>query len=304
MSNKTVLLTGATGFLGKYIQSRLTMLGFKVITLGRTSCEINCDLATETPKLPSNIDFVVHAAGKAHSVPKTQKEGEAFYEVNYKGTINLLDALKASNSPLKSVIFISSVAVYGQFEGSLIDEEFPLNARDPYGKSKILAEQCIESFGLEQKVNTCILRLPLIAGHIAPGNLGSMIKAIKKGWYLSIGNANVKKSIVLAEDVAEIIPTLFEKTGTYNLTDGYHPTFSELEISIASGLGKRKPIKIPQTLANLMAKTGDWVGKKSPINTLKLKKIQSELTFSDSKSRAEIGWNPKKVIANIDRILQ
>jgi hypothetical protein len=53
-----------------------------------------------------------------------------------------------------------------------------------------------------------------------------------------------------------------------------------------------------------MAKTGDWVGKKSPINTLKLKKIQSELTFSDSKSRAEIGWNPKKVIANIDRILQ
>lgn len=304
MKNKTVLLTGSSGFLGKYIQTYLSKAGLTVITLGRNTCDIGCDLAIEVPELPANIDYVVHAAGKAHSVPKTIEEGEVFYEVNYKGTVHLLKALKASKSLVKSIIFISSVAVYGCFEGSLIDEKFSLNAKDPYGKSKILAEQSIETYGLEEEIYTCILRLPLIAGHIAPGNLGSMIKAIKKGWYLSIGKADVKKSVVLAEDVAEIIPNLFEMKGIYNLTDGCHPTFSELENSIATSLGKRNPLKIPQTLANLMAKTGDFVGKKSPINTLKLQKIQSELTFSDLKAKTEIGWNPKKVVDNIDRILQ
>jgi len=304
LKTNTILLTGASGFLGKYIHAKLSKSGFTIITLGRNACDIGCDLAVEIPELPSTIDYVVHAAGKAHSVPKTQKEGEAFYEVNYKGTVHLLNAIKASKSPVKSIIFISSVAVYGRFEGSLIDEEFPLNANDPYGKSKILAEQCIETYGLEEKINTCILRLPLIAGHIAPGNLGSMIKAIKKGWYLSIGKADVKKSVVLAEDVAEVIPKLFEVTGIYNLTDGWHPTFRELEKSIATSLDKRNPLRIPQTFATLMAKTGDLLGKKSPINSLKLKKIQSELTFSDLKGRTEIGWNPKKVVDNIDRILQ
>ena len=294
--NKSILLTGSSGFLGTYIKSELEKQDFNIITLGRKNSNIEFDLSKGIPNIPKGIDFVIHAAGKAHSLPKTEKEKALFYETNYNGTLNLLDGIKHSGTEIKSIIFISSVSVYGLNEGETIDESYPLLATDPYGKSKIMAEEAITQYCKTNPINCSILRLPLIAGKNPPGNLGAMIRALKKGMYLSIGNAEAKKSMVLAEDVASLIPELFNKSGIYNLTDGYHPSFKELETSISFHLNKRKPLKINQSLANLMAKTGNLLGKKSPFNTKKLKKIQSTLTFSDEKARKELGWNPKSVI--------
>jgi len=302
-SKKTVLLTGSSGFLGHYIKHEFEKPDYNLITLGRKNCDIIMDLSKGVPNLPENIDFVIHAAGKAHMVPKSEAEVLSFFETNDKGTLNLLEAIKSSQANVKSIIFISSVAVYGMSQGVEISEDDQLLATDPYGKSKILAEIAIKKFCEEQDIQCCILRLPLIAGKNAPGNLGAMIKAITEGWYVSIGNANVKKSIVMAEDIAKLIPFLFDKSGTYNLTDGYHPTFRELEDSIAKALAKKSPVKIPQTIATVIAKAGDIIGKKFPINSLKLKKIQSELTFSDKKARKELGWKPSKVLDKIPYIV-
>jgi len=294
--NKSIILTGSSGFLGAYIKSELEKQDFNIITLGRKDCDIDFDLSKGIPNIPKGIDFVIHAAGKAHSLPKTEKEKALFFQTNYNGTLNLLDGIKHSGSEIKSIIFISSVSVYGINEGENIDESYPLLATDPYGKSKIMAEAAITQYCKTDSINNSILRLPLIAGKNPPGNLGAMIRALKKGMYLSIGNAEAKKSMVLAEDVASLIPELFNKSGIYNLTDGYHPSFKELETSISFHLNKRNPLKINQSLANLMAKTGNLLGKKSPFNTKKLKKIQSTLTFSDEKARKELGWKPHSVI--------
>lgn len=295
-SNQTILLTGSTGFLGTYIKSELDQIRFKIVTLGRKNSDIVHDLSLGVPKLTKDIDYIIHAAGKAHSVPKTEKEASEFFETNHYGTLNLLEGIKQSGSNIKSIIFISSVAIYGLNEGLNIDETSPLIATDPYGKSKIMAEFAIANYCNANQLNYCFLRLPLIAGENPPGNLGSMLRAIKKGWYLSIGNADAKKSVVLAKDVASLIPNLFDKSGIYNLTDGYHPTFGELETSIAVYFSKRSPLRIPQVLANLLAKTGDVLGRKSPFNSNKLRKIQSTLTFSDEKARKELNWQSNSVI--------
>jgi len=303
-SNNTVLLTGAAGFLGSELKTCLTKNGYRVITLGRKNAEIICDLGKSIPLIPSNIDYVIHAAGKAHIVPKTEQEGADFFTVNVKGTENLLAGISQSQSKLKSFVFISSVAVYGVSQGIEIDENKALLAEDPYGKSKIEAEGIIDQYCDEKNILCTILRLPLIAGANPPGNLGAMISAIKKGFYFSFGNGMVKKSMVLAKDVAEFMPTFFKSNGIYNLTDGYHPTFNELETAISKGLGKTGKIKkIPGIAAKLMAKCGDILGKKAPINSLKLKKMQSELTFSDQKARTELNWSPYEVIKCIDSMV-
>lgn len=302
-SDKTILLTGASGFLGNYIKSELAKCGFKIITIGRSENNIVHDFNEGIPIINEKIDYLVHAGGKAHTVPKSQKEKDSFFEINHNGTMNLLEGIKKSGSAVKSIVFISSVAVYGLTEGKNIEESYPLNGSDPYGRSKVLTEKLIEEFCTSHNINYCILRLPLVAGKNPPGNLGSMIKTLKKGTYLSIGKANVKKSVVMAEDVAKLIPELFNKSGIYNLTDGYHPTFDELEKSIALAINKKKPLKINQSLAWALAKTGDLLGNKSPINSKKLKKIRSELTFSDKKAILELGWKPIKVIDNIDKIV-
>lgn len=142
-----------------------------------------------------------------------------------------------------------------------------------------------------------------MAGENPPGNLGAMIEGIQKGYYFNIAGGTAKKSMVLATDVAKTILKVSAIGGIYNLTDGHHPSFAELSNSIAQQLDKPKPFNMPLWLARLIAKFGDVLGNKAPLNSDKLKKITSDLTFDDSKARNAFGWSPKKVIDGF-RVLQ
>jgi nucleoside-diphosphate-sugar epimerase len=289
-----ILLTGANGFLGRKIQHCLNS-SVELITISRSNSRINCDICNFIPVLPK-VSIVIHAAGKAHIVPKTSLEKQAFFDVNFKGTQNLLQGLEESQSLPKAFIFISSVAVYGKENGISITENTPLLAKDPYGLSKIQGEQLVLDWCKNHKVICTILRLPLLAGQNPPGNLGAMIKSIQKGYYFNIAGGTAKKSMVLAEDVARSILKVAEIGGIYNLTDGYHPSFQELSKHISIQLGKGKPLNMPLWLARIIAKFGDLLGSKAPLNSNKLKKITSDLTFDDSKARETFGWDPTPVL--------
>jgi nucleoside-diphosphate-sugar epimerase len=292
-----VLLTGASGFLGKIILENLTSKVDNLKTIGRSSNnDFLCDLSIQSPLLSlDNLKLIIHAAGKAHIVPKTESDKQQFYNVNVVGTKNLLEGLTKSGIP-KHFVFISSVSVYGKDFGSAIDENSPLLAKEPYGLSKIQAEQLVLDWCKMHNVICSILRLPLLVGSNAPGNLGSMINAINRGYYFNIAGGKSKKSMLLAEDLPKFILNVAEIGGIYNLTDGYNPSFEELSYHISFQLGKRKPINMPLWLARIIAKFGDLLGSKAPINTYKLKKITSDLTFDDNKARAAFGWDPKAVL--------
>ena len=125
-----------------------------------------------------------------------------------------------------------------------------------------------------------------------------MIKGIKTGKYLSIAEGKAKKSVLMVQDIANLVPLLVEKGGVYNVCDTYHPTFRELETIICNQLNKKIPLSIPYWLANGMAKMGDMIGEKAPINSLKLRKITESLTFSNEKAVRELGWKPLNVLDN------
>jgi nucleoside-diphosphate-sugar epimerase len=288
-----VLLTGANGFLGKNLRQGL--LEHDITTLGRSNSDVNVDLSTTEPAFNRKFDLVIHAAGQAHLVPKVTREINHFYNVNFTGTLNLLNGLEQSGIP-RYFVFISSVSVYGLEAGSDINEETPLSASDPYGKSKIEAENYIKDWCSRNDIIFTILRLPLIAGPNPPGNLGSMIKGLRNGFYFNIDGGKSKKSIVLASDVARFLIPVAKVGGIYNLTDGVHPSFKELSELIALQIGKTKVLNIPIFVAIVMAKLGDIIGRKAPINSNKLKKITSTLTFSDTKARSSFGWSPTPVL--------
>ncbi len=292
-----LLFTGGTGFLGKNV---MPLLGqqYEVTTCGITPDDmLKANLAKEVPELPEKFDVVLHACGKAHVVPKTKAEKQAFYDVNYTGTIHLCDALEKAGIP-KALVFISTVAVYGCEFGEMITEEHPLNGDSPYAKSKIMAEHYLIDWCAKNGVVLGILRPSLLAGRRAPGNLGAMVDGIKKGFYLNIAGGKVKKSILMAEDIAYLLPLLEEKGGIYNVCDSYQPTFGEISVSVAKQLGKHKPMNIPYWVAWCMAKVGDLLGTKAPINSYKLEKMTKSLTFSNEKARRELGWEPMDVLSN------
>jgi nucleoside-diphosphate-sugar epimerase len=290
-----ILLTGSSGFLGKHIHRSFTNK-YTTITLNRSLADINVDLSKNTPVISTCCQLVIHAAAKAHFVPKTLTEIQEFFLVNVNGTQNLLRGLEKAPQLPSYFVFISSVSVYGVETGSLIAEDAPLLAKDPYGRSKIKAEKIVEEWCAKNNVVCTILRLPLLAGQNPPGNLGAMIKGIRKGYYFNIAEGKAKKSMVLAEDIANIIPIVSKIGGTYNLTDRYHPSFHELSDHITKQLHVRKPANIPLGMAKLIALIGDLLGNMAPINSKKLMKIISNLTFDDTKAVKIFDWKPTPVL--------
>lgn len=292
-----LLFTGGTGFLGKNVMP-LLQEQYDVTTCGITPDDmIQANLAKMVPELLEQYDIVLHAAGKAHVVPKTEEEKQLFFDINYQGTVNLCKALEHVGVP-KALVFISTVAVYGCEYGELITEDHPLNGDTTYAKSKIMAEEYLTKWCSEHGVTLGILRPSLLAGKNAPGNLGAMVNGVRKGFYMNIAGGKVTKSVLMAEDIARLLPLVAEKGGVYNVCDTRQPSFGELSVSVARQLGKRKPISIPYWMAWCMAKVGDLLGSKAPINSYKLEKMTRSLTFSNKKARKELGWEPLDVLEN------
>jgi nucleoside-diphosphate-sugar epimerase len=292
-----LLFTGGTGFLGHHAMPILSR-SYEVTTCGISSEDmVKANLAQFVPDLPSHYDVVLHACGKAHVVPRIPEEVQAFYDVNFTGSKNLCAALEKVGVP-RALIFISTVAVYGCEFGDLITEEHPLEGDTPYAKSKRMAEQFLTEWCCQHQVVLTILRPSLLAGKNAPGNLGAMVKGIQKGYYMNIAGGKVKKSILMAEDIANLVPKVADRGGVYNVCDTFQPTFGQLADSVARQLGKRKPLNLPYRLAWMMAKVGDMMGRKAPFNSYTLDKMTKSLTFSNDKIRKELGWEPLDVLTH------
>ena len=295
---KKLLFTGGTGFVGRNIKPLLDKT-YEVTTIGIMDADmIKANFVTDIPNLPERYDVVLHAAGKAHVYPKTEAEKKAFYDVNLTGTIHLCEALEKTGVP-NAFIFISTLSVYGgEVFGNMDSEDSkPLIGDTPYADSKIKAEEYLTNWCKEHNVILGILRPSLLAGKGAPGNLGAMVNGIRTGAYLSIAGGKARKSVLMVDDIAHLVPLVAEKGGVYNVCDDHNPSFGELESSIAKQLGKRKPINIPYWMAKCLALIGD-VFSFFPLNSNRLKKIITSDTWSNEKAKRELGWRPMDVLEN------
>jgi len=288
------LITGTSGFLGGILKDAFT--GQEVLGLARSGADIPCDLAAAVPQLPADIEYVIHAAGKAHTVPKSQEEIDAFFKVNLTGTVNLTKGLNLQT--LKGFMFISTVAVYGEDVPLQTDESAPLLGESPYALSKIQAEAYLQEWAKTNAVPLLIVRLPLISGANPPGNLKKMIDGLRTGKYLSIDNGRAKRSIVSAYDVAEFLKSSLGKEGIFNLTDQRDPSFKEIEDHICQLIKSKPPKNISFKIAKVLGSLGDIL-KFVPVNSSTIKKMSSDLTFSSEKATKKLNWEPSNAVKAI-----
>lgn len=292
-----MLFTGASGFLGHNVLPILKEQ-YDITTLGITDQDnIKANFAYEIPTLDKKYDVVLHAAGKAHVYPKNHKEIQEFYDVNYQGTVNLCKSLENIGLP-KSFIFISTLDVYGSAVGEGIDETYPKKPTTHYALSKLQAEEFITEWAEKNGVILGILRPSLMTGPNPPGNLKAMIKGIRVGYYVNIAGGHTRKSLMMIQDIANIVPKIENVGGTYNVCDNRHPSFYELSACISTQLGKRhNPLSIPYWMALCLAKVGDLVGC-LPIDSQRLKQLTKSNTYSNEKAKKTLGWEPLDVIKN------
>jgi nucleoside-diphosphate-sugar epimerase len=308
----TCLVTGGSGFVGRRVARFLADLGREVTVLDRSPAEGHPTVLADLGRTPIDLrregfEHVYHVAGLAHLVPRTEEERRRFTTVNVEGTRGLLDGLERCAERPRTFVLVSTVAVYGVEAGELLDEATPRRAEDPNGLTKRQAEDLVLEWGERHGVRTAVLRLPLVWGPGAPGNLRRMVRAIAAGRYLGVGGGEARRSLVRLVDVVEALPRAEEGGGVFHLTDGHHPSFAELEAALAAAVGRRRPWRLPLLLARAAAGVGDAIEaltrRRVPFDRRALSKMTSTLTFSDERARRVLSWRPTRVLDSIADML-
>jgi nucleoside-diphosphate-sugar epimerase len=307
-----ILLTGATGFIGSNLLSSLPEKDYKIYALIRNPSKLSIpansnveiikgDLQDSDLKIPE-VDYVYHVAGLTKA--RYYKE---FYNVNYSGTINLIKLIKKQKNPVRSFIYLSSLAINGDPEEKVITNESKNTPMTHYAKSKLLAEEHV----LEHKndFNVVVVRPTAVYG---PGEkeMYNYFKLLKKG-YAPVLNDKGIFSFIYVTDLVNILLTLLKKeikSGEILLaSDGNSYTWYDV-ISIASKkLGVQpKTFKIPKIAVYLAAASSTFLNlfKKNPsILTIdKLKEIFKISWFCDITHLKKItGYTP---VYNLDRGLE
>jgi nucleoside-diphosphate-sugar epimerase len=217
-----VLVTGASGFVGKAVVERLSADNFEIYVLlnSRTSDKnhtkdlgdsriIYADITDygNVEKLfgVGKMDAVIHCAGLAHQFGDTAES--AFWKVNVEGTGNV--AKLAVRLQARRFILISSVAVYGKAvsekssdEAEPVTEDWDCQPDDFYSRSKLASERVAKAICSENKIELTILRPSTVIGENDRGNVARLIKMIDQGRFFWIGSGKNLKSLVYKEDVA------------------------------------------------------------------------------------------------------
>jgi nucleoside-diphosphate-sugar epimerase len=282
-NNFSILLSGASGFVGKNLTYFLLKYNYVLHVLSRK------DLDSINSIFFSSSDALIHLAGKAHDLLNL-KGFEEYYLANTQLTKNLYDAFLKSD--VKVFLFISSIkAVSDRSEHSLHEGHVP-NPKTHYGKSKLLAEQYILSKPIPAGKRVYILRPCMIHGNGNKGNLNLLYKVIVSRIPWPLGSFENKRSFCSIDNLLFIIKELIERediaSGVYNIADDDSLSTNEV-ISILAKSQNRTPIiwKLPKKVINLIAKVGDVLNL--PLNSERLTKLTESYVVNNNKIKSAIG---------------
>jgi nucleoside-diphosphate-sugar epimerase len=314
LNNCHVLITGGTGFIGRYLITELLRQGAKVRILSRSTPAtwakeiewVQGDLTVPNTVIGacSDIDLVFHLASSAHIFETNDKTNTSHFQITEQGTDVLLQEMKRAN--VKRMIFISSVKAMGEGCDRCLDETSPTQPTSNYGRAKLHAEQLVLETGQRNNLHVTILRLPMVYGIGNKGNLPRMIHAIRVGIFPPLPQINNRRSMIHVKDVVQAM--LLAATGCqtsgriYIVTDGEVYSTTDIERLIRTQLGKTTPnFTVSIRLLNLVAKLGDkfWtLGINFPITSEKLNKLVGSACYSHALIQQELKFKPKFTIQN------
>ena len=293
----TILVTGATGFVGERVCKMLLQKNEKIRIISRkTSSDFTdivlADLSSDTINTSAfeGVSTVIHLAGYTHDLRSSGNE-EEYFRLNVEATKKL--AKVASLCGVSSFIYLSSTKAGKSDDCDSTLEE----AEGVYGKSKRAAELAILEIASSSHMRVNIIRPALIYGPNVKGNLKLMITGIKQGWFPPLPYTNNKRSMVHVDDVARCILFLDNSESSnkqiYTLTDNQEYSSSEIYDILCRVFGKKvKKIRFPMILFTFMSLI-------HPSIRYKLNKLLGNETFSCSKIISS-GFEPQKTLRHIN----
>ncbi|MFC4209918.1 NAD-dependent epimerase/dehydratase family protein [Pedobacter lithocola] len=275
-----ITLTGATGFVGQNLMPYLNNLGINAQGINRD------DLVNQNWDL-SNTNAIIHLAGKAHDLKKFSNPDE-YYQVNFELTKGLYDAFLKSK--VEKFIFISSVKAAADGVEGVLKEDVIANPLTHYGKSKLMAEQYIQSQKLPEGKSYYILRPCMIHGPGNKGNLNLLYKFVQKGIPYPLAAFENRRSFLSIENLCFVIKSLLDQnipSGIYNVADDESLSTNEVVSILSDSLGKKPKLwKVPSNLIRQIVKIGDILNL--PLSTERLNKLTENYIVSNQKIKEAI----------------
>ncbi|MNJ12150.1 GDP-6-deoxy-D-mannose reductase [compost metagenome] len=299
---RSILVTGATGFLGsalvRYLASSeifsvrapvrsLTVsfpIGVEVVPIG------SLDASTSWSKVLAGVEVVVHAAARVHIMKEDSRDSlTEFRKVNVEGTLNL--ARQAVSAGAKRFVFLSSIKVNGEGTSAgrpyrADDEPAPVDA---YGRSKLEAELGLLELAASTGLEVVIIRPVLIYGPGVKANFLSMMHWLSKGIPLPLGAIHNRRSFVALENLIDFIVTCINHpqaaNQTFLVSDGEDVSTTELLRKLSDGLGR--PSRLLPVPSQLMYCAAVLLSRQSVFD-----RLFGSLQVDISKNRELLGWTP------------
>ena len=274
-----IIITGATGFVGKNLSKFLKEKGHHISPLS----------LRKAWELDQNAEAIIHLAGKAHDTKNTSAEKE-YFEINTELTKKLF--VEFLKTPAQDFIYFSSVKATADTVEGFLDENHKSNPQTPYGKSKLEAEEFLLSQKLPENKRLFIIRPCMIHGPGNKGNLNLLYKFVQKGIPYPLAAFENKRSFLSIDNLNFLILEMLSNknvgSGIYNFADDEVLSTNELVKLIANTSGKKEKLwKISSKLISATAKMGDVM--KLPLNSERLKKLTENYWVSNQKIKNALG---------------
>jgi nucleoside-diphosphate-sugar epimerase len=298
-----ILITGATGFIGRHLTAALSKT-HSVRCLSRktsdnkTLRDYNVDIAygdllvkeSLGPAL-AGIDLVYHLAGEVYSRRK-----QDYYEGNVLATHNLLEACKEKGT--KRIIFLSSVGVFKPATpNALLTEESECKPMTIYGKTKLGAEGLIK----QCNIPWVIVRAPIVYGPQQPPVLNRLfLDAFAKGKIYTVGKGDNRRSMCFIGNLVDGLMLLANKPEAdrklYILSDNSPYALDEIVTTTGGVIGQKiRIVHLPNILGNISWQINNLMGKLFNLYFIELyamKTMQLHWGCDITKAKKEIGYNP------------
>jgi nucleoside-diphosphate-sugar epimerase len=238
-----LLITGASGFIGKHLLADLLKQKLNICAAARSHSDLpfptfvvgKIDGATNWSAAISGCDAVIHLAACAHVTNQAKIDKSLLHETNVEGTARL--AQEAAKAGVKHFIFISSIGAMADTSNKVLCADAPCSPTTLYGQSKLMAEKELKFIAGKYGMEWTIIRPPLVYGPGNPGNMQRLLKLIRSGIPLPLASVRNRRSFVYVENLVDVIvaclgnPKAFGKT--YLPSDGEDVSTPELIRKIA-----------------------------------------------------------------------
>ena len=283
-----ILVTGASGFIGKNLIKHLQNKSFNLLSFSRT---FGMDYENIDAKYidDESVELIIHLAGKAHDLKNISIEQE-YFTVNTDLTIGIFDSFLKSKA--KTFIYFSSVKAVKDHYSEVLYEYTTPSPFTAYGISKFNAEKYLLSKMYTTEKRVIIFRPCMVHGPGNKGNLNQLYKLVSKNIPWPLGSFNNYRSFCSIDNLCFVIDEIIGRqeisSGIYNIADDDAISTKRLIELIGISLN-RKPIilSINKNIIQFITKLGDII--KLPLNSERLIKLTESYIVSNTKLKDAIG---------------